>query len=377
MNDFEKKISSGSILKMLLCIVAISVFSGLFADEIDDKIRQLRQVEQDLEAAQQKVRQTETKKKQTQTEISKTSTLKKQTDEALKRLSQSEAVVKDSVFAVNRRLNSVNEDLSNLDKQQNQAMIALLKNSYLSTAPASVSQESAYLKSIVTQVNKHQDTLNNFRVLLTQDYEKKRSEHGRLTRNLRTTRSQSVGFDKQMRTLMNLDRQLSQEQINLNKQIAKLVADAAALETLIARLSAEAGKSVASYQFSTRKIPWPVRGKVIRAYGEETKSYGTSIVNNGIDIAVNEGTPVQAIDEGDVVFSDRYGGQGRLVILDHKNGFFSVYAYNSELLVNRGDKVKKGQIIAKTGMSGSATQPSLRFELRRDGKAVNPMNYLE
>jgi len=120
-----------------------------------------------------------------------------------------------------------------------------------------------------------------------------------------------------------------------------------------------------------------VRGKVIRGFGQESRAYGTSVTNNGIDIAVAEGTAVVAADDGEVVFADRYGGQGNLVIIDHKNGFFTVYAYNSSISVGMGAKVKKGQTIARSGSTGSAQEPSLHFELRKDGKSVNPLPYLD
>ncbi|HPF09319.1 MAG TPA: M23 family metallopeptidase, partial [Candidatus Cloacimonadota bacterium] len=110
---------------------------------------------------------------------------------------------------------------------------------------------------------------------------------------------------------------------------------------------------------------------------QETRDYNTSVVSNGIDIAVREGTNVVAVDDGEVIFSDRYGGQGKLLIIDHKNGFFSLYAYNSDLLAARGATVKRGQVIAKSGMTGSASEASLHFELRKDGKAINPVPYFE
>jgi septal ring factor EnvC (AmiA/AmiB activator) len=86
---------------------------------------------------------------------------------------------------------------------------------------------------------------------------------------------------------------------------------------------------------------------------------------------------VLAVDDGEIIFADRYGGQGKMLIIDHKNGFFSLYGYNSDLLVARGDSVTRGQVIARSGMTGSASAPSLHFELRKDGKAVNPVPYFE
>jgi len=349
----------------------------LWADDLDDKVKQLRQLEQQLESAQTEVKQTENKKKQTQTELNRTANLKQRTDAELKKLSMSEAIIRDSVSAVNRRIETVNSNLSRLDAQTNSSLNHLIRLRNHKQLKAQAQAQKNILASLIENIDRNQDVLSGFKVMLVHDYEKKRSEFGKVTRHLRIEKTKSITYDKKIKNLRTQDQKLSQEQQKLQAQIAKLRSDAAALESLIVRLSAAAGKEPSSYQFSTRKIPWPLRGKVIRSFGEETRSYGTSVVSNGIDIAVPEGTAVKAVDDGEVVFSERYGGQGRLIIIDHKNGFFSVYAYNSELIVAKGNKVKKGQTIARSGMSGSASEPSLRFELRKDGKAVNPLNYLE
>lgn len=363
--------------KLILALLFLCCFAFLSADEVDDKLKELRQLEKKLESAQQKAKQTETKKAQTKAELNKTATMKRQTEEELKKLSATEAVVKDSISAVNRRLENVQSNLSVLDTQNQKAIKAIMQSGLSKDDTAKAGLDRYYLKQSVRNIRRHQDVLSGYRIMLVHDYEQHRSVYGRVSKNLRNERSKSITYDRKIKNLSAEDSKLSKESSELQAQINKLRADAAALETLIARLTAASGKESASYRFSGKKIPWPVKGKVIRNFGEETKSYGTSVVNNGIDIAVPEGTNVSSIDDGEVVFADRYGGQGRLVIIDHKNGFFSVYAYNSELLVKKGDKVKRGQSVAKSGMSGSATQPSLRFELRKDGSAVNPMNYLE
>ena len=213
--------------------------------------------------------------------------------------------------------------------------------------------------------------------MMEDDFEEYKHEFGVVNKNLRVETSKSYTYEKKLKNLQKEDQKLTQEQRNIQNQINKLRNDASALETLISRLTQSTEGESSSYKFSSRQIPWPVKGKIIRAFGEETKSYGTSVVNNGIDIAVPEGTTVKAVDNGEVVFADRYGGQGKLLIIDHKNGFFSVYAYNRDLLVTKGQQVTKGAAIAKSGMTGSAQQPSLHFELRKDGKSVDPLRYLE
>jgi len=198
-----------------------------------------------------------------------------------------------------------------------------------------------------------------------------------ISRNVKQESSKKVQYDKQIKNLASQTQQLTKEEKKLQDQINQLKKDSASLESLINQLMAQQGKEPSTYKFTGKKIAWPLRGKIIRSFGQETRSYGTSVVSNGIDIAAPEGTSVVAADDGEVIFSDRYGGQGKMIIIDHKNGFFTLYAYCRELLAGRGAKVKKGQVIAKSGMTGSASQPSLHCELRKDGRAINPTAYLE
>jgi murein DD-endopeptidase MepM/ murein hydrolase activator NlpD len=118
---------------------------------------------------------------------------------------------------------------------------------------------------------------------------------------------------------------------------------------------------------------WPVRGKVITAYG--AKSNGKS--NDGINLAVPEGTPVKAAEDGVVAYSgNELKGYGNLVLVRHSNGYVTAYAHASELLVKRGDTIKRGQIIAKSGQSGEVGSPQLHFEIRKGSSPVDPLQFL-
>ncbi|MGA0531460.1 peptidoglycan DD-metalloendopeptidase family protein [Hansschlegelia sp. KR7-227] len=118
---------------------------------------------------------------------------------------------------------------------------------------------------------------------------------------------------------------------------------------------------------------WPVRGRVISAYG--SKSSGSS--NDGINLAVPEGTDVKASDDGVVAYSgSELKGFGNLVLIRHSNGWVTAYAHNSALNVKRGDTVRRGQIIAKSGATGSVSSPQLHFEVRKGSKTVDPLEHL-
>jgi murein DD-endopeptidase MepM/ murein hydrolase activator NlpD len=118
---------------------------------------------------------------------------------------------------------------------------------------------------------------------------------------------------------------------------------------------------------------WPVRGKVITAYG--AKANGKA--NDGINLAVPEGTPVKAAEDGVVAYSgNELKGYGNLVLVRHANGYVTAYAHASELLVKRGDTIKRGQVIAKSGQSGEVGSPQLHFEIRKGSSPVDPLQFL-
>ncbi len=114
---------------------------------------------------------------------------------------------------------------------------------------------------------------------------------------------------------------------------------------------------------------WPARGRIIQGF----KSGG----NDGINISVPAGTSVRAAENGVVVYAgDGLKGYGNLVLIKHPNGFVTAYGNNAELEVKRGETVKRGQVIAKSGDTGNVNSPQLHFELRKGSTPVDPTNYL-
>ena len=118
---------------------------------------------------------------------------------------------------------------------------------------------------------------------------------------------------------------------------------------------------------------WPVRGRVVAAYGAKTNGKA----NDGINVAVPEGTPVKAAEDGVVAYAgNELKGYGNLILVRHANGYVTAYAHASELLVKRGETIKRGQTIAKSGQSGEAGSPQLHFEIRKGSTPVDPLQFL-
>lgn len=122
------------------------------------------------------------------------------------------------------------------------------------------------------------------------------------------------------------------------------------------------------------KYRWPVRGAVIAGYGANVEGNR----NDGINISVPEGTPIKAAENGVVIYSGSSLKElGNAVLVRHDDGTVTVYGNASELKVQRGQKIQRGQTLAASGMSGTATQPQVHFEVRKNASAVNPATFLE
>jgi murein DD-endopeptidase MepM/ murein hydrolase activator NlpD len=130
--------------------------------------------------------------------------------------------------------------------------------------------------------------------------------------------------------------------------------------------SAEPGGAMPSFR-------WPVHGRIIAGFGSQPN--GTQ--NDGINLAVPAGTPIKAADDGVVAYAgNELKGYGNLVLVRHSNGFVSAYANASQILVKRGESVKRGQVIAHAGQTGSVSSPQLHFEIRKGSIPVDPTKYL-
>ena len=118
---------------------------------------------------------------------------------------------------------------------------------------------------------------------------------------------------------------------------------------------------------------WPVKGKIISEYGAKPNG----LKNEGINIAVPEGTGVRAAESGVVAYAgNELKGYGNLVLIRHEGGWVTAYAHAKELFVKRGDIVRRGEVIAKAGQTGSVSSPQLHFEVRKGATAMDPMKFL-
>ena len=118
---------------------------------------------------------------------------------------------------------------------------------------------------------------------------------------------------------------------------------------------------------------WPAKGRIIAGFGPKTNGQ----TNDGINIALPEGTPIKAAEDGVVAYAgNELKGYGNLVLVRHAEGYVTAYAHAKELLVKRGDPIKRGQTIARSGQTGNVDAPQLHFEIRKGPAPIDPMPHL-
>lgn len=125
------------------------------------------------------------------------------------------------------------------------------------------------------------------------------------------------------------------------------------------------------------RLPWPADGRVVAAFGARVHPrFGTRTFRNGVDIEAVEGKDVAAVYAGHVIYTGWFKGYGNLIILDHDNEYYTLYAHIADIQVKEGDDVQQGQRIGTVGETGSLEGPRLYFEVRHQGKPQNPEQWL-
>ena len=192
---------------------------------------------------------------------------------------------------------------------------------------------------------------------------------------LQTSQSAEVGAlgrsrDERRALLANLDSSIKDNK----SEVARLTEQ----EQQLQKLADEISQMTAGFPVDTEqpfgrlkgKLAWPVQGRLVGDYGQPRG--GGPVKWNGVEIEASQGAPVRAVYHGRVAFADWLPGLGLLIIVDHGDGYMSLYGHNEALLKESGDWVEPGEAIAQVGDTGGQARPSLYFEIRKNGKPVDP-----
>lgn len=185
--------------------------------------------------------------------------------------------------------------------------------------------------------------------------------------------------------------QVQRERSAYEAVIAEKEKAASRLQSKLDQLVAADASERAGHEMSMAEIPdsdvytanipklriWPTEGTIIRYFGRvEDPRYGTTTKSDGIDIAAPEGRYFVSVLPGEVIYADWFQGYGKLLVIAHADGVHTLYAHAENLLVGVGDRVDENQRLGTVGSTGSITEPALHFEIRKAGRAVDPLVYL-
>jgi septal ring factor EnvC (AmiA/AmiB activator) len=270
---------------------------------------------------------------------------------------------------------------------------------------SSVGRRLKYLSALAAQDQRLMQTYSASLTDLSQkrtELEQYKKEIAEASEKAAVTRGQIVEEQKKYRVLLAKVREDKAEHLAAVKELERSAKD---LQGLIARLQSEeerqrrasraapkrepsrgeSGKEEAldlrddgRFERLRGKLPWPAKGTLASGFGrQEHPRFHTVTFNRGIEITAPQGRDIVAVAEGTAIYADAFKGYGRLVILDHGGGYFTLYAHCADMLVKAGDAVAGGQVIAKVGDSGSLEGPQLYFELRHKGKPQDPLAWLQ
>ncbi len=181
---------------------------------------------------------------------------------------------------------------------------------------------------------------------------------------------------------------VKEQRKNTDDEIAQLKREANDLQNLVDKFRSKISKLEKEKIKQRQRLlaakkgsyDWPVKGTVVSNFGKQKHAtLNTFVVNNGIEIKADEGTIVSVIEQGKILYAGVFKGYGQMVIVDHGDDFYTVYAHLSKVLVKEGDPVIKGQAVGETGYGKNSrnSNANVYFEVRRDGKPEDPMLWLK
>ena len=242
------------------------------------------------------------------------------------------------------------------------------------------------LTAELQRIDALEQEITDRRVALERDRKLQQSKLSELEQARKQRAGVLAGIDEQYKDRAGREQALGRDAKALQDLLAQLRAAAARAareaKAEAARRAAAGNRRTATPPKKVANTPalrvgglgWPVTGNLLASYGGKLPDGRRS---DGVLVSAAAGTTVKAVADGQVVFADWMTGYGMILIIDHGNGYMSLYAHNDGLLRDAGDTVKRGDAVANVGKSGGQEQPALYFELRRNGSPVDPRTWLQ
>ncbi len=349
-----------------------------------------QQQEQELAELKQQIQLSERQLKQQQQQLEKAEQQLQSSDRALAKASDALRSTEQQRQQLTQQESELSSEKSQLEQrlQQQQALLASQLKSAYSLGQHDYSrmllnqQDAATLERVLSyyqyfnrarlqQLNQLNNTIAQLQQVLAELADKQQQ----LADTLRTLQQQQqlllTAKTRQQQAVTTLQATLQQQ----GRQLDYLRQNEASLQTTLDELRKRAQQSLELKGLSNQKgsLNWPLKGSLLQRFGDSRQG---GMSSRGILIQSSEGAAVQAIADGQVIYADWLKGYGWVIVLDHGNGYMSLYGHNQNLLKQPGARISAGENIALAGMSGGQASAGLYFEIRNKGEAVNPLQWL-
>lgn len=371
-------------LQILACCSALFLWSPVVSADQQEEMKklqeniaklqkELKEVQGTRAELQQDLQKSESEMGELLKKIDRIQREFKEQNQQLEKLNQEREQLQD---ARRQQQNQVAEQVQVAYRMGQQSQLKLLLNQ---ESPERLTRMLAYHQRIFSahseKLQAYLETLNQLDILEPQIFEKRSAletsqetlnqQHEQLKQQQRQRQQILAGINKTIKSKGGELSQLQEDRQRLQKLLQEV-------ERTVARVPLPASGEA----FSKRRgrLPWPTQGKIVARFGSARA--GGQMQWSGVLIAAAAGHPVVAVHHGRVVFADYFRGHGLLVIIDHGEGYLSLYAHNQSLFKATGDWVQAGDAIANVGSSGGQEQPGLYFEIRHQGKPTDPGPWL-
>ena len=365
----------------LVLVFAVLAVAPVLADELEEKQQQLNSVQQQIEAQQRKAelarRKEQTIAEQLRAIQQELDTAEDEYETVNDQLENTEQHIKANVELSNRLTKKLEVQTKTLHRR----IRDIYKNGQVNYLDVLLGAKDfndfvgrmdilkkilAYDNALIQGTKADRETLRKAKEQLEAD----RAKIVELRKLAAAKREQVAERRHERRGVLNA---ATYERETAERAYRELIETSRQIEQMIKRIQS-GEKNIGG---STGTMTWPAEGEITSPFGWRVHPiFGTQRLHTGIDIGADYGDAIRAADGGVVIHADWMGGYGNAVIIDHGNGISTLYAHNSQLLVDEGQTVAKGQTVARCGSTGYSTGPHLHFEVRQNGSPVNPLNYL-
>lgn len=365
----------------LVLVFAVLAVAPVLADELEEKQQQLNSVQQQIEAQQRKAELARRKEQSIAEQLraiqQELDTAEDEYETVNDQLENTEQHIKANVELSNRLTKKLEVQTKTLHRR----IRDIYKNGQVNYLDVLLGAKDfndfvgrmdilkkilAYDNALIQGTKADRETLRKAKEQLEAD----RAKIVELRKLAAAKREQVAERRQERRGVLNA---ATYERETAERAYRELIETSRQIEQMIKRIQS-GEKNIGG---STGTMTWPAEGEITSPFGWRVHPiFGTQRLHTGIDIGADYGDAIRAADGGVVIHADWMGGYGNAVIIDHGNGISTLYAHNSQLLVDEGQTVAKGQTVARCGSTGYSTGPHLHFEVRQNGSPVNPLNYL-